>query len=293
MESDKDIVSENNKELRWFDLLPKKNSDNSTAISADTSRNINSDAIPANHLVHGALEDLSNYAPIRDILLKRKITLSYSGHFKSYNSNARYTKDHIQLNLSVKWKAVDGDIQQGLIESFLVKVLRLKIEKTSSMKLYEDFMKGLSIYAKKHTRDPLLEESFNRVNERFFSNMMDKPNLIFAGASFSKLGSYEYTTDTVYVSEIFCDLSDDELMFLDYVLYHELLHKKHSFNIKNGRHHAHTHKFRIDEQKFGKNIEAALSGFLRRKKRLSNHSGRRIGNNSSSGSRLRNIFKWW
>jgi predicted metal-dependent hydrolase len=95
---------------------------------------------------------------------------------------------------------------------------------------------------------------------------MEKPNLVYAGESFGKLGSYAYGTDTIHISTIFKNLPDDEQKYLDYVIYHELLHKKHTFNVKNGRHQAHTTAFRNDEKKFGENAEAELTAWLRKKK---------------------------
>jgi hypothetical protein len=154
------------------------------------------------------------------------------------------------------------------------------------MELYESFMKSLSKYAKKHTHDPILEESFHRVNERFFSGMMDKPNLIWASESLAKLGSYEYGSDTILISTVFQNLNTDDIKFLDYVIYHELLHKKHSFNVKNGRHHSHTTIFRQDEAKFGHNMEEELSKFLRKKK----YSIRGLQRKKTS---LKDLFRFW
>jgi len=137
----------------------------------------------------------------------------------------------------------------------------------------------LSKYAKSSDHDPELEESFDRVNDRFFNGMMEKPNLVFASESFRKLGSYEYSTNTVNISTIFQGLPDDEKRFLDYVIYHELLHKKHTFNVKNGRHQAHTTVFKNDEKKFSENgidMEKELNKWLRNKK---------YG--------LKRMFKWW
>ena len=195
--------------------------------------------------------------------------VKYSGHFKiikGYNANAKYNSEKVEFNLSREWRRIDDDIQIGLIQSLIVKILKLRRKKTSQMELYENFMKGLSKYAKKHTHEPELEDSFNRVNEQFFNGLMDKPNLVFASESFRKLGSYEYSNDTIHMSTIFQDLLDEELRILDYVMYHELLHKKHSFNVKNGRHRSHTHAFRLDERKFGATAEQELTNWLRRKK---------------------------
>jgi hypothetical protein len=108
--------------------------------------------------------------------------------------------------------------------------------------------------------DPILQASFDRVNKDFFVNLMDPPNFVFGGGT-TKLGSYEYGTDTIMISEVL--LEDQEL--LDYVIYHEMLHKKHKFS--EGRHH--TKAFRLDEAKFGDiaALEARLGKLLRRAKR--------------------------
>lgn len=201
----------------------------------------------------------------KDIIQNRRISLTYSGHFNNYNANVKYSRNVLQFNLSRQWKNIDEDIQIGLLQSLIVKMSKIKNINTSEMKLYESFMKGLSKYAHKHTYDPQLEISFNRVNEKLFDNNIEKPNLVFASESFHKLGSYEYSTDTIHMSTIFKDLPDLEQKYLDYVMYHELLHKKHTFNIKNGRHRAHTTAFRKDEAKFGM-TESELNTWLRKKK---------------------------
>ena len=123
-----------------------------------------------------------------DIDEQRKISVKYSGHFKGYNANAHYNHSMIEFSLSSDWKDVDEDIQIGLIQSLIARIKRLRVN-TDKMKLYENFMKGLSKYAKKYTHDPILAESFARINDKFFNGMMDMPNLIFVSENFSKLGS--------------------------------------------------------------------------------------------------------
>ncbi len=202
----------------------------------------------------------------KDLVQNRRIILNYSGHFNNYSANVKYTRTYIEFNVSKLWKEVDSDIQLGLLESLVIRIFKLKNITTSEMKLYESFMKGLSKYAKKHNYDPELTLSFERVNAKFFNSDIEKPNLVFANESFSKLGSYAYNTDTINISTIFRNLPIDEQKYLDYVIYHELLHKKHSFNVKNGRHRAHTTAFRNDEAKFSSTIEKELNDWLRKKK---------------------------
>ncbi|HEY9701977.1 MAG TPA: hypothetical protein V6C58_06005 [Allocoleopsis sp.] len=221
----------------------------------------------------GNLEKLTG----KDLYNNRRIILKYSGHFNNYNANVKYSSTMMQFNLSSNWKNIDEDIQIGLIESLLIKIFKIKGIKTDNMKLYEVYLKGLSKYARKHTHDPELEESFNRINEKFFDGQMEKPNLVFASESFHKLGSYEYATDTVKMSTIFQNLTEEEdKIQLDYVMYHELLHKKHTFNVKNGRHQAHTTAFRNDEKKFGEHAEENLTKWLRKKKYSNKSIFRRI-----------------
>jgi predicted metal-dependent hydrolase len=111
---------------------------------------------------------------------------------------------------------------------------------------------------------PILEKSFQRVNEAFFNGMMEQPNLRI-GKGVNRLGTYEYATDTVMVSQILID--NEELM--DYVMYHELLHKKHQYTAKKGRQRHHSKKFKEDEAKFpnAELLEQELNKLVRRKKR--------------------------
>jgi len=56
---------------------------------------------------------------------------------------------------------------------------------------------------------------------------------------------------------------------LDFVMYHEMLHKKHKFSISGVKSRYHTKEFKEDEKKFGdvKLIEKKLTIFLRKHKR--------------------------
>ena len=102
------------------------------------------------------------------------------------------------------------------------------------------------------------------VNEAYFFGLIEKPNLVRHN-SMRRLGSYEYGSDTMSISEVL--LPDKEL--LDYVMYHEMLHKKHKFNSKNGRNYHHTQLFRKNEKEFenSERIERELSKVLKTSQR--------------------------
>jgi len=177
-------------------------------------------------------------------------SIKYSGKFKPYRANVKLIGGGIQFSLSKKWKGVSKEIQSGLVQELLLKILKKRLKplkkSTSSIELYNIFMKKVHISAPKIHTDPILESSFVRVNEQYFYGLLDMTNLKWGNNSLSKLGSYEYGSDTIVISKV---LSDD-FELLDYVMYHEMLHKKHKFKKKNGRSYHHTTRFKKDEKEF-------------------------------------------
>lgn len=201
-------------------------------------------------------KDVNNY----------ELKLRYTDKFKPYNANVRYKKNSMQFNLSRKWKTVSAEIQIGLIQCLLLKVLKER-GRTINIDLYGHFMRSLHIAVPKTNTHPLLEESFNKVNEDYFTGMMEKPNLIWHN-SISRLGSYDYGSDTISISKML--LQDRNA--LNYVMYHEMLHKKFKFSSNNGRNCHHSREFREQERKFiaSEELERRLKHITsqaRRKKR--------------------------
>jgi len=133
-------------------------------------------------------------------------SIKYSAKFKPYRANVKLRENNIQFNLSKKWKTVSKEIQIGLIQELLLKILknRLKPSKTitQNIELHNIFMKKIHIAAPKTDINPVLEKSFDRVNERYFYNLLEKTNLKWGYPSLSKLGSYEYGTDTIMISKV-------------------------------------------------------------------------------------------
>ena len=197
----------------------------------------------------------------------------YSGRFKGYNARislSRWQK-HITLSLSRQWRTVSRDIQLGLVQHLLCRLFKEK-RRTTQMDLYQYFLKSVPRTIAKTKSHPVLEESFSRVNDMLFNGMMDQPNLV-VGNGVTKLGHYDLGTDTVSISSIL--LQHPELM--DYVLYHELLHKKHQFTgAGTQRHTYHSAAFREDERKFP------------RAGQLEKELGRLV-----AGVKRRSLFSWW
>lgn len=190
--------------------------------------------------------------------------IKYSGRFKGFNANIklnRFTKN-IVFNLSKNWRSIDRNIKMGLLQELMCRMFK-KRAKTTNMDLYNIFIKQAHLAVPKTKSHPILEDSFNRVNDNFFAGMIDLPNLAVS-EGLRTLGHYDYGTDTVSVTKHILDHQD----CLDYVMYHELLHKKHKFKTKNGRHFHHTSEFRKKEKEFpnAEKIENKLSRLLNKRK---------------------------
>lgn len=101
-----------------------------------------------------------------------------------------------------------------------------------------------------------LGESFDRVNAAYFGGKMPRPKLTW-NATFTgrKFGHYDWIADTVMVSRTL-DSPRVPPFVVDYLMFHELLHKFHGLHWSNGRGYAHTAEFYRDERKFAQYSEA-------------------------------------
>lgn len=211
-------------------------------------------------------ESFRNLYPEREF--NYSCSLNYSGHFKPYNANIKYGFGRVELKLSREWKKIDREIKIGLIQSLMKKLWKTK-NSTMNIDFYNNFLKKVHLITPKVKSNPFLEASFNRVNEKYFNGLIEKPNLEWGSESFRKLGSYDLQGDLISISTVF---KKAEIKLLDYVMYHEMLHKKHKFVNRGGRTHFHTSVFRKDEKAFegSETLEKEINLFLRGLKRRKN-----------------------
>lgn len=194
---------------------------------------------------------------------KRSLEVNYSGKFRPFNANAKYDRKKMVFSLSKNWLEFSEELRIGLIQHLLTKIIKDDYEETFELDLYLKFIKNLSNYSKVDKTDSELLESFNRVNKEYFDDDMSAPNLVWGSTSFNKLGHYEYTTDTILISSVLRGEKD----LLDYVVFHELLHKKLGFKKSGKRFFHHSKEFKEEEAKFKlKDAEKKLKSFLRKKK---------------------------
>ena len=189
--------------------------------------------------------------------------IKYSNAFSAYNAKVSYTRTSFKFKLSNNWKEVSDDIKIGLIQTLLLKIFKETHRNTTYVDLYNLFIKNVHVGIAKTDIDPTLEKSFDKVNDAYFNGMLEKTNLVWGNMNFSKLGTYEYGTDTITISKV---LEKDESL-LDYVMYHEMLHKKIKFDHKGVKHKHHSKEFREKEKNWhDKDVEEKLKRFLRLQK---------------------------
>ena len=190
-------------------------------------------------------------------------SVKYNGKFSDFNANLRLRLNHLELRMSKKWKTINTEIVMGLAQSLILSLFKEK-RTTLNVDLYNNFLKSLHLTIPKTKIDPILAESFHRVNKNCLNDLLEMPNLIWGHKSVRKLGSYNYKTDTITISSIFIQ----EPQLLDYIMYHELLHKKFKFSTKNNRNCFHDARFKKAEKAFpGSELMESLIKKLTRKTR--------------------------
>lgn len=172
----------------------------------------------------------------------------YTRQLGDFNANVRQDGKKITVKYNLNWKNVDEEIKIGLVQTLLLKLFKTRAYEEDYSKininLYNSFVKRIPDFIEKKDSDPTLKQSFKRVNEQFFFNVLDQPSLVWGQHSTRKLASYNYHNDTVTVSKVFQE-SEDKI--LDYLMYHELLHKQLKYKNNGARNSFHTKQFREAE----------------------------------------------
>lgn len=101
-----------------------------------------------------------------------------------------------------------------------------------------------------------LQRIFSRVNRRHFDGGIEKPSLTWSQRrARSILGHHDAVHDTITISKTL-DSPDVPEWFVEYIMFHEMLHIKHPARIINGRRHYHTPSFRAEEKSYPRYAQA-------------------------------------
>ncbi len=107
-----------------------------------------------------------------------------------------------------------------------------------------------------------LAASFDRVNATYFGGSMSRPHLVWSRTfAARKFGHYDHAHDTVMVNMVLDGKTVPECA-VDFIVYHELLHKQLGILWQSNRMAVHTPEFREKERQFRQYEQA--SGVLRK-----------------------------
>lgn len=103
-----------------------------------------------------------------------------------------------------------------------------------------------------------LERIFRRLNREHFDNKLPQPTLTWSQRrTRTILGHHDGVHETIVISKTL-DATDVPEWFVEYIMFHEMLHIKHPARLINGRRYYHTKAFRSEEQRFPRYNEAQL-----------------------------------
>ncbi len=95
-----------------------------------------------------------------------------------------------------------------------------------------------------------LDRMFAKLNRRYFGGEISKPTITWSQRrTRSILGHHDHIYDSITISKTL-DSSEVPEWFVEYILYHEMLHIKHPARLIKGRRYYHTSAFRLDERRF-------------------------------------------
>ncbi len=115
-----------------------------------------------------------------------------------------------------------------------------------------------------------LERMFARLNRRHFGGEMEMPVLTWSQRrTRSILGHHDAAHNTITISKTL-DSADVPEWFVEYIMFHEMLHIKHPARIIKGRRYYHTQAFRTDERNYPRYQQAQdwLDRVIRRRQEI-------------------------
>jgi len=94
------------------------------------------------------------------------------------------------------------------------------------------------------------------LNRNYFDGRIARPTLTWSKRRTRHiLGQHNHIHDTITISRSL-DSSDVPEWFVEYIMFHEMLHIKHPARLINGRRYYHTPSFRAEEKSYPRYAQA-------------------------------------
>ena len=190
--------------------------------------------------------------------------------YAGLNHTIRLRSGRVHVRLSDIFKSAPINVHRALAFILVAKLLRRRTPPFYE-RAYRDYacspdvlrasdlarrQRGRKMISSAQGRVYDLGRMFQRLNQRFFDGQLEQPTLTWSQRrTRTILGHHDGVHETIVISKTL-DSTEVPEWFVEYILYHEMLHIKHPARLINGRRYYHTKAFRTDEQRFPRFNEA-------------------------------------
>ncbi len=184
--------------------------------------------------------------------------------YAGLNHTIRLRSGRIYVRISDIFKSAPRDVHRALAFILVAKLLSRRTPDVHE-RAYRDYayspqiLRASDIARRRRGRKMIstsrgrvydLEKIFSRLNRLYFDKSLEKPVLTWSQRRTRRiLGHHDPVHKTIVISKTL-DGRDVPEWFVEYIVYHEMLHIKHPARLINGRRYYHTNAFRNEEQRF-------------------------------------------
>jgi hypothetical protein len=184
--------------------------------------------------------------------------------YAGLNHTIRLRSGRVYVRVSDLFKTAPVNVHRALAFILVAKLLRRRPPEVHE-KVYRDYAyapdvlrasdiarrrRGRKLISTARGRHYDLDKLFARLNRRYFDNQLPQPTLTWSQRrTRTILGHHDGVHETIVISKTL-DARDVPEWFVEYILFHEMLHIKHPARLINGRRYYHTKAFRAEEQRF-------------------------------------------
>ncbi|MBN2393501.1 MAG: hypothetical protein JXR84_22400 [Anaerolineae bacterium] len=197
-------------------------------------------------------------------LSQRKLPLHIELYATAHLYRSRIEPDGITITANEGFIAAPHSVVKALIYTALhhpEKKHAAQVKAYGTVDAFEDITLSLEMMIADLSANTLgqyydLAAVFDRVNAAYFGETLSPPRLTWNKTlTHRKFGHYQTSTDTVVLS-LSLDAAAVPSYVVEFVMYHELLHKHLGVKLVNGRRYAHTPEFRDAERRFAQYEQA-------------------------------------
>jgi predicted metal-dependent hydrolase len=190
--------------------------------------------------------------------------------YAGLNHTIRLRSGRIYVRLSDIFRDAPAHVQRALAFILVAKLLRRRTPQMHE-RVYRDYatsphilratdltrrQRGRKLISTARGNYHNLDRLFTRLNRRYFDNELAKPTLTWSARRTRRiLGHHDPVHNTIVISKTL-DAADVPEWFVEYILFHEMLHIKHPARLVNGRRLYHTKAFRSEEARYPLYAEA-------------------------------------